>query len=75
MQGVVSCDTCARLEAMESRIRAAYEGTIRTLDRIDDPASARYMEFKRLADETWLALEAATLELESHRSAHQTSEK
>lgn len=66
------CRMCARLELVERRLRAAYEGAIRSLDRLGDETSESYPELKKLADEAWFELEAAVAELELHRKSHRT---
>jgi hypothetical protein len=73
MLGIPGCEACARLEAQEVRFRAAYDGTIRSLDQFgEDRTSTRYEATKNLADHMWDKLEAAIAEFEEHRRTHLT---
>lgn len=76
MLGIPGCETCARLEAQEERLRSAYGGTVRALDQFEgDRSSTRYEATKNLADHMWDKLEGATREFEEHRRTHVTGEK
>jgi hypothetical protein len=76
MLGIPGCETCARLEAQEERLRSAYGGTVRALDQFEgDRSSARYEATRSLADHMWDKLDAATRDFEEHRRTHLTGEK
>jgi len=76
MLGIMGCETCARLEAQEDRLRSAYGGTVRALDQFGgDRSSTRYEATKNLADHMWDKLEVAAREFEEHRRTHPTAEK
>jgi hypothetical protein len=75
MLGIQGCDTCARLEAEEDRLRSAYGGTVRSLEQFGgDQGSARYEATRNLTDHMWDKLEAATREREEHRRTHLTED-
>ena len=76
MLGMRGCETCARLEEQEERLRSAYGGTVRSLEQFGgDRTSAGYEATKGLADYMWDRLEAAARELEEHRRTHLTVDK
>ena len=71
MLAIPGCETCARLEAQEDRLRSAYGGTVRSLEQVGgDHTSARYEAMKNLADHMWDMLEAAAREFDEHRRSH-----
>jgi len=70
MLGIPGCETCARLEAQEDRLRSAYGGTVRVLEQFGDRTSVGYEATKNLAGHMWDKLEVAARELEEHRQTH-----
>jgi hypothetical protein len=71
MLGIPGCETCARLEAQEERLRSAYGGTVRSLEQFGgDRMSVAYEATKNLAEHMWDRLEAAGREFEEHRRTH-----
>lgn len=71
MQGLSNCETCARLEEEESRLRSAYDGTIRSLDKaVDGFTPDQYEATRILADQFWERLQAAIEAFENHSRSH-----
>jgi hypothetical protein len=75
MTGISNCATCVELQAQEARQRMAYDGMLRVFDKLGAELSEQqYSAMRKLADEAWLRLEAASEELERHRRGHREEE-
>lgn len=65
------CEACTRLEERERRLRSAYEGTIRALDKLGpELAPESYGAMRKMADHHWARLEEANQDLKVHKLNH-----
>jgi len=71
MAGTPNCETCARLEAQEGRLRAAYDQTVRSLSKsVDGFTVEQYEATKQLADNVWERLQAEIEAFDNHCQSH-----
>lgn len=71
----ITCKVCSRLEMEESRLREAYEATLKVVDKMGARlAPEHHDDMRLLADFRWQKLETAIGELRLHRKLHVTQE-